>query len=354
MIDFGVIFRLRTKKLWWVDVIFYFAVSFLIAAVSCYLIFLAKNVFQRNAIEEENTALQTVGTDRQKEHEEGVISYQQKINDFTELFKNHDFASNAFAFMQTQTMPNIWFGQFSLDKKTGGIQLTGEADSLDILGRQVASFENNKYVENLGSLNSSLGGVRVQFSTSLLLDKSIFSYVSDMTPIMEPVAPVEEPAVEEPATGEQQSSQNPNTEKSITAFHILLDPEVIGVIDQTNYVVTSDVPFGTDVQNLNTSIDLSTGATVSPETGMPQNFTSPVTYKVTAQDGTVQDYRVVVNILSETAGGEGSKKSGLAVWIGILSTIVVLVAVGVAVFFAWRRMKNKKKGLNINNSKPSI
>ena len=38
--DFSVIFQLRTKKFWWMDVIFYFVIYLLIATVLCYFIFL--------------------------------------------------------------------------------------------------------------------------------------------------------------------------------------------------------------------------------------------------------------------------------------------------------------------------
>ena len=51
--DFSVIFQLRTKKFWWMDVIFYFVISLLIATLFCYVIFLTKNNFQREDIKKE-------------------------------------------------------------------------------------------------------------------------------------------------------------------------------------------------------------------------------------------------------------------------------------------------------------
>ncbi|MCX6722702.1 MAG: hypothetical protein NT094_01375, partial [Candidatus Staskawiczbacteria bacterium] len=103
--DFSVIFQLRTKKFWWMDVIFYFVIALLMATIFCYIIFLTKNNFQREDIKEQDAALQTVGTYQQKEYEKNVISYRNKINDFNSLFKNHEFASNVFGFMRAQTMP---------------------------------------------------------------------------------------------------------------------------------------------------------------------------------------------------------------------------------------------------------
>src|SRR3989339_49813 len=185
--DFSVIFQLRTKKFWWMDVISYFVISLLIAAVFCYIIFLIKNNFQRAEIKKETAALETVGTPQQKEYEKEVVSYENKIGDFTILFKNHEFASNVLAFMQIQTMPNIWFKQFSLDEKNNAVQLSGESENMDALSRQVAVFEKNKYIKSVGSLSSSLGdSARVSFNLNLALDQNIFSYLSDMAGVLNP------------------------------------------------------------------------------------------------------------------------------------------------------------------------
>lgn len=188
--DFSTIFQLRTKRFWWTDVIFYFVISLLIATVLCYLIFLTKNSFQRDDIKKETVALETVGTEQQKDYEKEVLNYQSKINDFSNLLKNHEFASNVFAFMQSQVIPNVWFKQFSLDKKRNGVQLSGESDDLNALSRQVAIFEKNKYVKSIGTLNSSLGeSARVEFSIGLVLDQNIFSYLSNLPPILETTTP---------------------------------------------------------------------------------------------------------------------------------------------------------------------
>ena len=48
------------------------------------------------------------------------------------------------------------------------------------------------------------------------------------------------------------------------------------------------MPYGTDVTSLIPTITLSAGATVSPISGLAQDFTGTVNYIVTAQDGTTQ------------------------------------------------------------------
>jgi len=354
--DFSVIFQLRSKKFWWMDIIFYFVMSLFIATILCYLIFLIKNNIQREGIQKEMTALQTVGTDQQKDQEKEVIDYKGKISDFSNLLKNHEFASNTFAFMQTQTMPNVWFKQFSLDEKNAVVQLSGESDDMDAFSRQVAAFEKNKYVKRVGSLSSSLGAsARIEFNITLTLDQNIFSYLSDMTSIMQTMTPAGQSLTQQGqtssagsggssaatnlSTNSQQTSQTKSSEKLITSFHIL-HPEVQGQLDETNYTVTLNVPYGTDIKNLTPEIIISPGATVLPASDVSQNFTSPVTYTVTAQDGSVQNYTVKVVVASPPGAGKKSNQSGSVALIIIVLIVVIAVAVGVFLFF---RKKIKPK-----------
>ena len=82
-------------------------------------------------------------------------------------------------------------------------------------------------------------------------------------------------------------------EKSILSFRFdALDEE--GVIDELSRRITFTLPAGTDVTELVPTIEVSEGATVDPASGVPQDFTAPVTYTVTAQNGTTAAYIVTV------------------------------------------------------------
>ncbi|MFA6190374.1 MAG: hypothetical protein WC711_02550 [Candidatus Staskawiczbacteria bacterium] len=346
--DFSVIFQLRTKKFWWLDVIFYFVVSSLVATVFLYFIFLFKNGMVKMQIEEEMTKLQEVGTLMQKEHEKEVMVYQKKIGDFSLLLKNHEFASNAFAFMQAQTMPNIWFSQFNLDQRNSALQLTGEADDMDAFSRQVAILEENKYVSSVGTFSSSLGeAARTEFNVSLVLDKSIFDYLPNISPApltpdnQDQANPDGSPAVDEnlPA-GDQQVL---DSQKLITSFHLISDPEVVGELDYENYVITLTVPYGTDIKNLAPRIVVTPETTIQPESFVVQDFTNPVIYKVTAKDGSVQNYQVKVVVAPEIVKEiDKSNQSGLMI------IIVIIVAVVVVALSVWIFLKRKRKK-DINN-----
>ena len=340
--DFSVIFQLRNKKFWWMDVIFYFVISLLIATVFCYLIFLTKDYLIGEKIKDETKALETVGTDTQKQHEAEVIKYRDKISNFSQLFENHTFASNVFPFLQKRTMPNVWFKQFNLDEKNGTVQLSGESENIDAFSRQVATYEsedNKKYIKSIGTLNTLLGdSARAEFNINLALNQDIFSYLSSLPSISATVSSTEQQA-QANNTGEngQQNPSNQSIEKLITVFHILLKPEVVGQVDETNYTVVLNVPYGTNVKNLVPDVVISTGATLSPASGIAQDFTNPAVYTVTAQDGSVQSYKVTVNILPQVV-----KKSS-NMWTIVLSIIAIIVFVIVIIAAVLLFLRRRKK-----------
>ena len=78
--------------------------------------------------------------------------------------------------------------------------------------------------------------------------------------------------------------------KDLTRFTVL---GVEGAISGTNISLT--VPFGTDVTSLTPTVAI-TGASVSPASGVPHNFTTPATYTVTADDMTTRAYTVTVSV----------------------------------------------------------
>lgn len=87
-----------------------------------------------------------------------------------------------------------------------------------------------------------------------------------------------------------------STETDITSFSI---PQQTGsaTINTTNHTINIEVAYGTPVTALIPTIGLSDGATISPASNVSRDFTLPVTYNVTAEDGTtVQPWTVTVTV----------------------------------------------------------
>lgn len=175
--DFSNILQFREKKFWWVDAIFYLSASFFIAAIFCYVAFSFRTAMLKSEIESQVKLLETVGTTKQKEYEKEILGYQKKINSFKSFLKNLKFASSAFTFMEDQTMPYIWFKNFSFNAQSNTITLSGEAEDMEIVSRQINKFEKNEYVKSIGQLNFSIGqSAKTQFNVSLVMDPKWFSY----------------------------------------------------------------------------------------------------------------------------------------------------------------------------------
>jgi hypothetical protein len=79
-----------------------------------------------------------------------------------------------------------------------------------------------------------------------------------------------------------------------------LTPNVIGTVNEAAKTIALTVPYGTNVTALVPTIT-HTGASVSPNTGVTQNFTNPVIYTVTAEDGSTQTYTVTVTVAPNPA-----------------------------------------------------
>ena len=101
----------------------------------------------------------------------------------------------------------------------------------------------------------------------------------------------------------------PSSEKAIISFSFV-SPAADGQIDEASHTVVVTVPPGTVLLALVPTIEVSVGATVAPASGVAQDFSLPVVYTVTAEDGTTQAYEVTVTFGSRTLLGAVSLLAG--------------------------------------------
>jgi hypothetical protein len=82
--------------------------------------------------------------------------------------------------------------------------------------------------------------------------------------------------------------------KAITEFGFA-GPAATGIITESTHTIAVTVPFGTAVAVLVPTI-VHTGASISPASGVANDFTLPATYTVTAADASTQPYTVTVTV----------------------------------------------------------
>jgi hypothetical protein len=83
--------------------------------------------------------------------------------------------------------------------------------------------------------------------------------------------------------------------KSIITFSI---NSTSGTINASTKSITLKLPIGTAIDNLAPFITISSKATISPASGTTQNFSNPVSYFVTAEDESTNEYKVTINLNS--------------------------------------------------------
>ena len=87
--------------------------------------------------------------------------------------------------------------------------------------------------------------------------------------------------------------------KDVVKFDVTIDDKTYkAIIDDDFNEIRLKVPEGTDVTNLTPEIQLSDEAEVFPLSGTPQDFSNPVMYSVTAEDGSEKEYTVYASFLT--------------------------------------------------------
>jgi hypothetical protein len=81
--------------------------------------------------------------------------------------------------------------------------------------------------------------------------------------------------------------------KQITSFKIVT-PAATGIIDTTHKTINVTVPVGTVLTSLVTDISIAAGHTITPASGVAQNFSAPVVFTVTRPDKTTTTWTATV------------------------------------------------------------
>ena len=150
-------------------------------------------------------------------------------------------------------------------------------------------------------------------------DKNIVAIMPSGTDVtnLVPVISVSDKATVNPASGEPKDFTQPvsytvtaedgsqavysatvivkakSSEKRILSFRFA-SLDLNATIDESTKVIKATVPMGTDVSALVPTITLSMGASIDPVSGVATDFTQPVTYTVTAEDGSQASYTAIV------------------------------------------------------------
>lgn len=80
-----------------------------------------------------------------------------------------------------------------------------------------------------------------------------------------------------------------------------LSPSVAANINTQDRLITASLPFGTDFTSLAPTITVSPKATITPPSGVANDFSDTTNYIVNAEDGSTQEWRVILRESDEEA-----------------------------------------------------
>ncbi len=111
----------------------------------------------------------------EKNLEDGIFSYQRKIEDIDLLLSSHKAAVNLFDNLGKNIHPKIWLQKFNLNMDGKTIYVFGSTDSFEILGQQTLIFEGQEFIKNTKLTKVSIGkDGKINFELQLIFDPKIF------------------------------------------------------------------------------------------------------------------------------------------------------------------------------------
>ena len=109
-----------------------------------------------------------------------------------------------------------------------------------------------------------------------------------------------------------------SSEKKILSFKFAA-PAVEATITESAKTIVAVVPTGTNLTSLVPIITVSEKATVVPASGTVVDFTNPVDFTVTAEDGSTVVYKATVTVDPNGGGGGGGGTGDPTTWSGTIS-----------------------------------
>lgn len=111
----------------------------------------------------------------EKNLEDGLFSYQRKINDVNVLLNSHKFVAAFFDGLEENIHPKIWLQEFKLNAEEDIADISGSVDNFEILGQQTLIFEKWELVKSTSLTEVSVGqDGKINFDLRLILYPKVF------------------------------------------------------------------------------------------------------------------------------------------------------------------------------------
>lgn len=172
---FELLYALKKKEIWWIDILLYFLIALLTLTIIFYFVLDIEISAQKHKIEKFSQEIEKFGTPEQKEMEKKVFDYQKKIKEVSKLMKSHKIPSNFFALIEKITLPEVYFSTVTLSIKDSKVKLKGETENFEDLARELALLEKEENIKKAESFQTSLSKEgKVIFDLDLRFSPELF------------------------------------------------------------------------------------------------------------------------------------------------------------------------------------
>ncbi len=150
------------------------AILFLAVFLAYFGLNFGYKVFLKNSIEDLKAEIKTISAQVSPAEQENLVKLYSQINNLQKILVNHNDASPAFLFLETNTQPRVVFNTANLSVPDREMVLEGAAGSYEELAVQLAIFENSPSVERVFLESSQASGNVVRFRIVLELEPQMF------------------------------------------------------------------------------------------------------------------------------------------------------------------------------------
>ena len=123
------------------------------------------------ALQETEKSLEQLNTSKEIDLERDIRGKKQRIEDFSNLIRQHQETSRFFGFLERISHPKIWFASCGVNFEEFRVSLPGSADSFKTLGQQLHIFQKEALIKEVSLSGISIGGEDgVSFVFNLIFD----------------------------------------------------------------------------------------------------------------------------------------------------------------------------------------
>jgi hypothetical protein len=150
--------RPKPRLPFWQSVLLWISISLLVLSVLGYFVlgYLEKKDSQvLQDLEEFLTEEKTVKEIDSLEKE--VFEYQEKIENFSQLFNSHQLSSNLFKLLESKTHPQVFWMSIGLDTEELAVFLAGQTQDFQTLGQQISILKEEELISEINLSDIQLG-----------------------------------------------------------------------------------------------------------------------------------------------------------------------------------------------------